>query len=176
MPFILAALAVLLLVVFATVVLIPITLIQRYRAGTARRQARAWLATINIAGLSLSLLLFLTGAALTSVWVPDALTYSSLGVLAGMAIGGVGLALTRWDRAAGVWFYTPNRWLVLAITLGVAARLGYGFLRAWRAATAGGEQPWIETAGVAGSLAAGALILGYYLTFWIGIRRAIARA
>ena len=171
MPVVLAALLVIVLVLFASVVLIPLTLVQRYRAGTMRRQARVWLVTLNVVGLTLSIILFVLSAALTNIWIPEAFTYASLGVVGGLVLGVVGLAATRWEHARGVLFYTPNRWLVLAITLAVAARIGYGLWRTYQAwQTFGGSLSWATT-GVAGSLGAGALILGYYWMYWFGVRR-----
>lgn len=176
MPVILAAVVLILAVVLLTVLLIPVALVQRYRAGTARRRARAWLAAINVAGLGLSIVLLLAGAAMTNIWVPHALAYTSAGVVAGAATGLLGLGLTRWERAGGGVHYTPNRWLVLAITLAVAGRLIYGVWRAWEAwGTTADEGVWLAEAGTAGSLAAGALVLGYYLTYWLGVRRRALR-
>ena len=171
MPIVLAALLVIVFVLFASVVLIPITLIQRYRTGTMRRRARVWLVTINAVGISLSIPLFLLSAALTNIWIPDAFSYALGGVAAGVVLGFVGLALTRWERFPDALFYTPNKWLVLAITLAVAARIAYGFWRTYHAwQSIGGDVAWAASSGVAGSLAAGALVLGYYLTYWWGVR------
>ena len=36
--------------VVAPIVLVPLSLVLRYRAGTARRQARGWVATLNLVG------------------------------------------------------------------------------------------------------------------------------
>ena len=66
----------LLLVIFTVAALIPLSLVQRYRLGTSRQRARGWLVTINVAGLVLSAILFITSAAATSFWVPGALTYA----------------------------------------------------------------------------------------------------
>jgi hypothetical protein len=165
-----------LLVVLASIALFPLVLVQRYRAGTSRQLARGWLATINLAGLALSVVLFLAGAALTSLWVPDALRYTLAGLAGGCVLGLVGLALTRWEPATRSLHYTPNRWLVLAITLVVTARVLYGFWRgwqSWRSAVDGGS--WIVESGAAGALAAGAVVLGYYLTYWAGVRRKLTR-
>lgn len=175
MPVILAALLVIIGVLFASVILIPITLIQRYRAGTMRRRARLWVVTLNVVGVGLSILIFLTSAALTNIWIPQALLYAASGVLAGLALGLCGLALTRWERTPGGLFYTPNRWLVLAITLAVAGRIAYGLWRTYHAwEVMGADVTWAST-GIAGSLAAGALILGYYFAYWFGVRKAAVR-
>jgi hypothetical protein len=164
------------LVVLALVALIPISIIQRYRMGTSRQRARRWLATLNLAGLTLSSILFLVSAAITSYWVPDALTYTAAGLGGGCLLGMIGLRLTRWEHGAGVLHYTPNRLLVLGITVVIAARLFYGFWRGWHTWRAGVEgASWFAAAGVAGSMAAGAVVLGYYLAYWLGVRRRLRR-
>ena len=164
------------LFVLALVALIPLSLVQRYRMGTSRQRARGWLATINLGALALSVTLFLAGAAVTSFWVPDAFTYTTAGLATGILLGIAGLRLTRWEPMAGSLHYTPNRWLVLGITLVVTVRVMYGFWRGWQTWRAGVEgASWLAAAGVAGSMAAGAVVLGYYLAYWIGVRRRFRR-
>ena len=165
--------ALVLLAVIIGIALMPIGLVQRYRAGTARRVARAWLTNVNIGALALSVLLFLGSAALATVWIPNALTSSLAGFAAGSLFGLLGLALTKWEPPPQRLHYTPNRFLVLTITLVVIARLIYG---AWRLSEGWGTtSSWLRESGVAGSMAAGALVLGYTFTYWIGLRRQITR-
>jgi hypothetical protein len=166
----------LLLVMLAVIALIPVTLVQRYRVGTARRLARGWVTTINLVGITLSTGLFLLGAAVTSAWVPEAFTYALTGFAGGCLLGLVGLSLSRWEVTPRSLHYTPNRWLVLTITLVVTLRVMYGFWRGWQAwrYTMDGTS-WLAASGVAGSLAAGAVVLGYYLTYWFGVRRRFVR-
>jgi len=164
------------LVVLALIALIPISLVQRYRVGTSRQRARGWLATLNIVALSISAVLFAAGAAFTNIWVSDALAYTAAGLGVGGLLGFIGLRIARWEPSAGGLHYTPNRWLVLAMTLAVTGRVIYGFWRgwhSWRAGVQGGS--WVVTAGVTGSMAAGAVVLGYYLVFWLGVRRRYRR-
>ena len=164
------------LFVLLIVALIPISLVQRYRVGTSRQRARAWLAALNIAGISLSVLLFLTGAIFTSIWVPGAFTYTLGGLATGGVLGMAGLWMTRWEPGIGSLHYTPNRWLVLGITLVVTARVLYGFWRGWESWRAGvSGESWFVVSGITGSMAAGAIVLGYYLVFWIGVRRRLRR-
>jgi hypothetical protein len=161
-----------LFVILAAIALTPLALVQRYRVGTARRRAREWSATINVAGLAFSSALLLAGAGLTSLWVPSALTLTLIGFASGCLLGLVGLALSRWEPAPGSLHYTPNRWLVLGITLVVTGRLVLGVWRSWQAWHATSDySSWAAESGVAGSLAAGAVVLGYYLTYWLGVRR-----
>lgn len=155
------------------IALMPIGLVQRYRSGTSRRLARSWLAKLNIGALAISVLLFLGTSALTNFWVPNALTWSLAGLAAGSITGLVGLALTKWEPSAQQLHYTPNRFLVLAIILVVLARILYA---AWRL-TQGWDanNTWLRESGIPGSMAAGALVLGYTLTYWIGLARQIRR-
>ena len=170
MPLLLGAV----LIVLALIALVPLSIVLRYRAGTSRRRARSWILTLNFTGLVLSVAFFLTAAAVSNVWVPDAFAYATAGLTIGGILGALGLGLTRWERAPGSLHYTPNRWLVLAITLVVAARIVYGFWRAWHAWRAGSDDgSWFAAAGVAGSIAAGAVVLGYYLVYWWGVRRRV---
>lgn len=166
------ALAGLLLVL---VVLIPLSLVQRYRVGTARRPARGWVIALNLVTVALSTFIFLIVAAVTNAWVPGALPYALAGLATGCLLGMLGLGLTRWDPGPRWLYYTPNRWLVLAVTLVVTMRLLYGFWRGWQVARYSADGSWVVASGVAGSLAAGAVVLGYYLVYWIGVRRRLRR-
>jgi len=164
------------LIVLAFIAVIPLSLIQRFRMGTARRTARKWVATLNLTALALSVVLFLAGALITSRWIPEALTYTLYGLAGGCVLGLLGIALTRWEHVGESMKYTPNRWLVLAITLLVTARVLYGFWRSWEAWRASLESAaWVTASGIAGSMSAGAVVLGYYLIFWAGVRRRIRR-
>ena len=65
--------------------------------------------------------------------------------------------------------------LMLLVTLVVTARVVYGFWRSWHAWNAGVDS-WGAAFGIAQSMAAGAVVLGYYLVYWIGVRRQFRRA
>ncbi len=119
------------------IALMPLILIQRYRMGTARRMARPWMATLNLVLMVFSVFCFLAAAALTAVWVPNALRGAAAGLVVGTGLGLVGLVLTRWEPTAATLHYTPNRWLVLIVTFMVSARVLYGLWRSWKAAEAG---------------------------------------
>ena len=156
--------------------LLPLSLVQRYRVGTARRPARGWVAALNLVALALSIVIFLFGAAVTSFWVPHAFSYALAGLTAGGVLGLLGLRLTRWERTPQTLHYTPNRLLVLTVTLVVTASLFYGFWRGWQTWQTGLDaSSWLAASGAAGSMAAGAVVLGYYLTYWAGVRRRIRR-
>jgi hypothetical protein len=159
-----------LLVLFAAIALLPLSLLQRYRVGAARRPVRGWFITLNLIAIVISTMLFLVGAAVTNAWIADTFLYTLIGLAAGCLLGAIGLALTRWEITPHSFYFTPNRWLVLLVTLLVTARVLYGVWRSWHAWSAG-LHAWSAAFGVAGSMAAGAVVLGYYLAYWLGVRR-----
>jgi hypothetical protein len=166
----------LLLVPIVVVALTPLLLFQRYRAGTATRMARPWVATVNVAVMAFSAIFFLATAAFTTIWIPNALRGAAFGMMAGLALGGAGLLLTRWEPSARSLHYTPSRLLVLFVTLIVAARVLYGLVRAFVVAQSGVSNAAVVSAfGVPESLAAGAVVIGYYLAYNVGLRLRIRR-
>src|SRR4051794_6964432 len=112
-PIILIA-AALILVPALLVLSVPLSLLMRYRAGIARRPAKGWIAATNVFFMGLSVAGFLVTAAISNNWLPGAFRYSSIGLLAGVAPGILGVILTRWEPTAGALHYTPNRWLIIA--------------------------------------------------------------
>ena len=171
----LVALALVLLIPLLVMVAMPVILIQRYRMGTARRRARPLVATLNVAAMVFSAGFFLVAAAVTSAWVPNAFTSAVAGMGIGCLLGAVGLWLTRWEATPGSLHYTPNPWLVLAITLAVTVRVLYGFWRGWMTVRATADTSFLAAFGVAGSLGIAAVVLGYYLAYGIGVRRRIGK-
>lgn len=153
--------------------LMPVALWQRYRRGHARRRAVPWALRLNAWSLLLSALLLLATAALLGAWVDAALSHAALGLLAGIATGIVGVWLTRFEHTAAGVFYTPNRWLALALTLVVAARVALGLAGLaplWR--EGGAATDWAARQG--GLLAVGGLLLGYHLGYAWALRRRLA--
>ena len=165
-----------LLLPLVMIALMPLILIQRYRVGSARRMARPWMATFNVALMAFSAICFLVGAGVTVVWVPNAFTGALAGLAFGAGLGLVGLMLTRWEATAAGLHYTPNRWLVLVVTFLVAARVLYGFWRSWTVAESGiYGTPMVLAFGIPESLAAGGTVIGYYLAYGWGVRRRILK-
>lgn len=153
--------------------LLPIALIQRYRRGRARRRAIAWAITVNAWLLTGAALLFIVSAWMLGHWIDAALAHAATGLLVGIAVGVVGLWLTRFEFAPQGLFYTPNRWLVLGVTVIVAARIAYGLWRAWQLwQVDAGYTNWFAQQG--SLLAVGGLLMGYYLAYTWCLRRRVA--
>ena len=166
----------LLLVPMVLLALMPLVLWQRYRVGTSRRLARAWVATVSVVSMVISAVLFLFGAAVTTIWVPGAFAGAAAGIGVGAVLGVLGLLLTRWESGIRDLHYTPNRWLVLLVTLIVSGRILYGVVRAVWAAQAGlGGTSVIDAFGIPGSLGSGGTVIGYYMTYAIGVRWHVRR-
>ena len=176
-PIILFALLLFVLLALAGVILLSLAL--RYRAGTARRQARRWVAGLNVWMTSFSAVFFLSFTVLLSFWVGSAFGYALTGMCVGGILGLLGLAMTRWESQDEGLFYTPSRWLAFLIVFAIAAHFVYGW---WRATHSGssvsapGGQHWLITAsGTQLSLAVAAGLIGYYLVYSIGVRLQLTR-
>jgi len=173
-PIILFALLFFVLLAVAGVVLLSLAL--RYRAGTARRQGRRWIASLNVWMNSLSAVFFLSFSFLISFWLGTAFRFALLGMCFGAILGLLGLAITRWESQPEGLFYTPSRWLALLVTLAIAARFVYGWWHATHSgSSAPSEQRWLMTAsGTELSLAVAAGSIAYYLVYSIGVRLRVA--
>ena len=174
-PIILFALLFFVLLAVSGVVLLSLAL--RYRAGTARRQARPWVASLNVWMTSLSAVFFLSFIFLISLWLGTAFRFALIGMGFGGILGLLGLVMTRWESQPQGLFYTPSRWLALLITVAIAARFVYQW---WRVTHSGSSAPvdrhWLMSAsGTELSLAVAAGLIGYYLVYSVGVRLQIAR-
>ena len=174
MPIIIFALLLFVLLALAGVVLLSLAL--RYRAGTARRQARHWMASLNVWATSISTVFFLSFTLLLSIWVGSAFRFALIGICVGGILGLLGLMLTRWESRPEGLFYTPSRWLAFIIVFAIAARVLYGWWHATHPGSAPGDQHWLHTAsGTQLSLAVAAGLIGYYLVYSIGLRLRLRR-
>jgi hypothetical protein len=174
-PIIVFALLVFVVLAFAGVVLLSLAL--RYRAGTARRQARRWVATLNVWATSFSAFFFFSFTVLLSFWTESAFRFALIGMCVGGILGLVGLAMTRWENRPEGLFYTPNRWLAVVVILAIAARFAYGWWRATHSgSTASADQHWLMTPSPTQlSIAVAAGLVAYYLIYSIGVRLQLAR-
>jgi hypothetical protein len=172
-PIIVFALLFFVLLSFGSVVLLSLAL--RYRAGTARRQGRRWVASLNVWLTSFSALFFLCFTLTISFWIGSAFRFALIGMSCGGILGLLGLAITRWEKRSEGLFYTPSRWLALIVTLAIAARFVYGWWHATHSGPSGEQHPLVTASGTQFSLAVAAGLIGYYLVYSIGVRIRIAR-
>ncbi|WP_420008033.1 DUF1453 domain-containing protein [Xanthomonas sacchari] len=172
MPLLLAIPLAIVIALAVTAVLLPLSLLQRFRVGTARRQARGWLVAVQLWSALLSSGVLLVFAVIAGHWWPDAATYALAGWGSGVLLGALGIGVTRFEPLPHGLHYTPNLWLVLGLTALVAVRIGAGLWQGWCSLVDGAAWPtqgWMSHASL---LAAAALLLGYACTYaWLLQRR-----
>lgn len=164
----------LLLLLAAAVLLWPLALWSRYRIGTSRRRPHRLLSKINALLLPASALLFLAAMLPTGLLVEHAFVHAGAGLLAGLLLGGLGWWLTRVEHQPGQVWYTPNRWLVLALTAVVTARIVVAITQTWQRML--GHQDVLASWGWLGThaslFAVAGLLLGYHAAYaWLLHRR-----
>ncbi len=169
MPLLLLPLAVLAFVLL-WLLLLPLGLVLRYRNGRARQRAVGWVLASNAWLLLVSALVFLASAWGSGHWVAQALPWSAAGMLAGLLLGVVGVWRTRFEITPAGFHYTPNRWLVLMLTVVVAVRIGLGMWQGISHIRGGADAgDWLAETGRLFTV--GGLLLGYYLAYAWGLRR-----
>ncbi|MBV9007668.1 MAG: DUF1453 family protein [Verrucomicrobia bacterium] len=172
MPFLILAL--LFVVLLTLIVGIALSIVSRYRAGTARREGRRWIATVNVWTTALAATFFLIAAACTSIWVHQAFVCAVLGIAAGGMIGILGLSFTRWEARGERLYYTPSRWMAFLIVGAIAGRLVYAWSRGLHT-TSAQHHTWLNLPGTAISLAVAAAVIGYYLVYAVGVRQRLVK-
>ena len=168
MPLLVIPLAIL-AALFIALLLTPVSLWMRYRSGKARRRLQPWVVKANSWMMLVSTVMFLGSMWLVGHWIEGALSHAALGLAAGLPLGVLGLALSTFETTSKGVYATPNRWLVLGLTLLVELRLGWGLfqlVRQWRADGALDASLFSDHANL---FALGGLLLGYYLVW--GLRR-----
>jgi hypothetical protein len=156
-------------------VLLPVSLWARYASGRARRRAQGWVVRGNAWILVFVLPIFLVSAWVATRWMDDALRDGCLGLLVGIAIGLVGLWLTRFERDAKGWIYTPNRWVVLVLTSIVALRVLAGLWMAWGQVSGGVSGTFGDLLDAGAWTAIAGVFLGYGLAYTWGLRARLSR-
>lgn len=156
-------------------ILFPWSLWQRYHRGKATRRVWPWQVRLNLGLLWVGLVVFLLLSAVFQIWWPHQLSQAALGLGAGIGLGTLGVATSRFEwREAGL-FHTPNPWLVLLLTLLVAGRILLGLVQIFQQGLA-----WSRDQVLAGDLHAGltglaGLLLGYALASTWGLHRRLRR-
>ena len=83
-------------------VLFPWSLWQRYRRGKATRRVWPWQVRLNLGLLGVAIAVFLLISAVLQHWWPHQLSQAALGLGAGIALGMLGIATSRFEwREAG---------------------------------------------------------------------------
>jgi membrane protein CcdC involved in cytochrome C biogenesis len=160
-----------LLITGAIIALIVWRMYSRIRRVIGRQQLsvrRAWI-RIVVFPLVIALLAFST------FMHPEALGYLACGIAIGVALGVLGLRLTKYEVTGQGLFYTPSAHLGVALSTLLIARIAYRFaVNGFPGAGSGGPPPGSTltplTLLLVGTLA------GYYWTYAVGLLRWSARS
>ncbi|WP_411833700.1 DUF1453 domain-containing protein [Pseudoxanthomonas mexicana] len=155
------------------IVLLPLSLWQRYRIGRMRVRLRPWWVRLNGWLLLASAMVFVAVSALSSLWLPGSLAWAAGGLVGGVLLSLAGLALTRFEWRPDGMHYTPSAWIALGLTALIAARIAMGFVHLFRYWREGGG--WQQALDHHSLLAVGGIVLGYYLGYAWGLRRRMNR-
>ncbi len=178
MPLLLLLPLLVLAIVALWALLLPISLIQRYRFGKKRRRVIGWANATNAWLMLVSVAAFFISAWMAARWLPDALSMAAIGFAAGIALGILNLAISRSEMDAGNFYITPNALLALGLTLLVAGRLLLGL---WQLYEHGfqlhpmqREEAWFLRPD--SLFALGGLLLGHYFAWCWGLRSMLRRS
>jgi hypothetical protein len=155
--------------------LVPLAVRQPYRVGVARHPQGAWASTVLaisfvVAAMALMGLATELGR-LAPKAQPAVLGAFGIGVLVGL----LAYTLSTWQNHRGVVYFHPNQRVTLVIASLTMLRIAYGLWRIWSASgVASVDRRWMASVGMAGTLAAAALLTGYGLGFWGAVRLRIA--
>jgi drug/metabolite transporter superfamily protein YnfA len=95
-----------------------------------------------------------------------------LGLAGGVALGLLGVRLTRFEDTPQGRFYTPHGGIGLVLSALLLGRLAYRFVTIWplmQGARMAGENPMGSFERSPLTLAIFALLVGYYVTYYVGI-------
>lgn len=167
--------ALLTLGILVPVCLVPLAVRQPYRVGVARQPQGAWAATLLVVSFSAAAVALMSTAAelgrLAAKAQPAVLGALGIGVLLGL----LAYMLSTWQNHRGVIYFHPNQRVTLVIASLAMLRVAYGVWRIWSASGGVTVDPrWMTSVGMAGTLAAAALLTGYGLGFWGAVRLRIA--
>lgn len=174
MPLLLIPLAFLVLLAL-WVLLLPLSLWQRFRMGRAQRRALPWLVSFNAWLLLASVLVFLAVSALAQFWFPHNLAQAGAGLLAGALLGSIALRCSRFEWRPQGLFYTPNLWITLGLTLLVAGRVLISIVQLARQGMAWWHDAPMDLDWHDGLVALAGVLLGHALVYAWGLRRRLRR-
>ncbi|PNS08992.1 hypothetical protein [Solilutibacter silvestris] len=171
MPLLLVPLLILGLVLLWAL-LLPLSLLQRYRHGKSRRRVIPWVAGANAWALLVSLASFLIGAALAQRWLDDAFASACIGLAVGFALGLLNLWTSRLEWQGHHLHVQPHALIALLLTVLVAGRLALGMWQAWKYGftlhPAVMDGPWLLRPD--SLFAFGGLLLGHYFAWSWALR------
>lgn len=155
------------LIMIAVALLVVWRLYSRIRRLIGRQRSKLWRHWLGAIFLPLLLAFLAVGTLAT----PDGLAALLAGTACGIGLAVWGLRLTKFERTAEGYFYTPNAHIGIALSLLLAARIGYRFLTL-SALTGPQMQQSMQSFGRNPlTLVIVGTMLGYFASYAIGLLR-----
>jgi hypothetical protein len=155
--------------------LVPLAVRQPYRVGVARHPGGAWASTVLAVSFLVAAAALLGATVELGRLAPKArpAVMGALGI--GVLVGLLAFTLSTWQNHRGIVYFHPNQRVTLAITGLTMLRIAYGLWLLWSASGAVSvDRRWMASVGMAGTLAAAAVLTGYGFGFWGAVRVRIA--
>lgn len=162
-------------------ILVPITLVplaawRSYRIGAARHPEGAWASTWLVVSFLVAAAALGGTAAELGRLASKAEPAVTGALIIGVLVGLLAFTLSTWQNHRGIVFFHPNQRVTYGIAGIMLLRITYGLWRIWSVpGVPGADRRWMASVGMAGTLAAAALLTGYGLGFWGAVRVRIAR-
>ena len=156
-------------------VLLPLAARQSYRVGAARHPEGAWASTWLVASFLVAAGALLGTVAELGRLAAKAEPAVTAALVIGVLVGLLAYTLSTWQSHRGIVYFHPNQRVTYAIVALASLRIGYGCWLIWSVPTVAVERQWLAAVGMAGTLAAAALLAGYGLGFWGAVRVRIVR-
>jgi len=158
--------------VYAFIPLILWRVYARVRRNIGRQRSRAWRHWFGVTLFPLLVLLF----ALVALRSPLAEGALWGGVAVGVALAIAGLRLTRFERTADGFFYTPNAYIGVGLSLLLVGRILYRMTQVYGGTAAATAASHPDFARSPLTLVIFGMVAGYYATYAAGLLRWRSRA
>jgi hypothetical protein len=143
--------------------------------GVARHPGGAWASTVLAVSFLIAAAALLGATVELGRLAPKArpAVMGALGI--GVLVGLLAFTLSTWQNHRGIVYFHPNQRVTLVITGLTMLRIAYGLWLLWSASgSVSVDRRWMASVGMAGTLAAAAVLTGYGLGFWGAVRARIA--
>jgi hypothetical protein len=157
---------------YALVPLVLWRIYARVRRNIGRQRSRAWRHWFGVVFFPLLAMML----ALTAITRPLAEAALAGGLVGGALLAGVALRLTKYERTEQGFFYTPNAYIGVGLSLLLVSRILYRMAQLYGIGDAGATTSNVDFGRSPLTLAMVGLVAGYYAVFAAGLLRWRRRA
>jgi hypothetical protein len=155
------------LITAGIVLVVALRLYSRIRRMIGRQQSRAWRHWFAAIFFPVILTMF----AITALAHPEAEGALALGIATGVGLAIWGLRMTKFETAATGYFYTPNAYIGITLSLLFVARIGYRFYELSMMTAVQSPEQLQDFGRSPLTLAIFGMLAGYYATYAVGLLR-----